>query len=157
MSKFDNFLLSLTEDQKKALVSSLLSDSEEDTPDTPSTPDDEMKDEYDFSEGERGRFVEEKKPAKKNRVTVNKDFSVIRESSVGGKTPVKAKKNQWVDTGEAKDEEFDPEHFKKLGITERVRPEKVLQERVCHVCGRKFKIDPDLVHGEFIRCNNCVG
>jgi len=143
MSKFDNFLLSLTEDQKKALVSSLLSDSGEDTPDTPSTPDEEM--------------VEEKKPTKRNRVTVNEDFSVTRESSVGGKTPVKAKKNQWVDTGEAKDEEFDPEHFKKLGITERVRPEKVLQERVCHVCSRKFKIDPDLVHGEFIRCNNCIG
>ena len=33
----------------------------------------------------------------------------------------------------------------------------VIKEVICHVCGKKSKINAGLVHGEFYRCDRCSG
>lgn len=95
----------------------------------------------------------------KPRRKVNEDFTVVRDQSVldKRKIPVKAKKNQWMDTGEDRDPDFDPVKFERMGKSARNR-EKVKKQTVeCHVCGRDFQINPGLVYGEYVRCNRCTG
>lgn len=68
------------------------------------------------------------------------------------KEPVKARKNEWVDTGEGRD--FDTEYGER---SPRIRKpyKKVTVE--CSVCGKSFKADPKYVYGEYHRCSRCVG
>lgn len=91
------------------------------------------------------------------RVTVNADFSVTRnESSDQRKIPVKARKNQWEDHGEFKDDDFDYQKFERMKTPrKRQRPNQRMVE--CHVCGKSFTINENLIHGEYIRCNRCTG
>ena len=94
-----------------------------------------------------------------SKSNVNEDFTVNRSNDVFEirKTPVKAKKNKWVDDGEGKDLDFDPEKFERMGRTSRNRGKTKKQTIECHVCGKTFSIHPSLIHGEFIRCNKCTG
>jgi len=94
-----------------------------------------------------------------SKSNVNEDFTVNRSNDVfeRRKTPVKAKKNKWVDDGEGKDLDFDPEKFERMGRTSRNRGKTKKQTIECHVCGKTFSIHPSLIHGEFIRCNKCTG
>lgn len=102
--------------------------------------------------------VQELGRKKQPAVVVNEDFTVTRNNDIETrKQPVRAKKNQWVDTGEDRDEGFDPELFEKMGKAARSRPKYKKATVDCHVCGKTFKIDPDSIYGEFIRCDRCTG
>jgi hypothetical protein len=145
IESLDTFFLSLSDEQKMALVK-VLTTSSSPKPEVVETPTEAVQ-------------TQAKAPtAKRKRSTVvNEDFTVTRENSIGAKAPVRAKANQWKDTGEAKEEGFDPKRFEEMGMAPRERPEKVMVEKTCHVCQRSFTMDPDVVYGEFARCNRCIG
>lgn len=66
--------------------------------------------------------------------------------------PVRARKNEWVDTGEFRDNET------KYGDrTPRSRQPHKKTEVECSVCGKSFKVDPRYTYGEYHRCSKCVG
>jgi hypothetical protein len=92
------------------------------------------------------------------RSNVTEDFRVVQNSDLDKrKTPVRAKKNQWVDNGEDRDPEFNPEKFERMGKAARNRDKIKKRTIECHVCGRSFQVNPSLVHGEYVRCNRCTG
>ena len=85
--------------------------------------------------------------------TVTEDFKVIRTSEPKNrKTPVKFKRNEWIDDGELRD--IDTPQFQR---TPRNRNKPNKQEVECHVCGKTFSINSSLIYGEFHRCNKCTG
>ena len=89
---------------------------------------------------------------------VNEDFTVIRNENFNQRsTPVSARKNKWVDTGEDRDPDFDPKKFERIGKTARTRGQAKKVHVDCHVCGRGFQISESLIYGEFTRCNRCTG
>ena len=65
---------------------------------------------------------------------------------------MKFRKNEWVDDGELRD--IDTPNFEK---TPRNRSKPNKQEVECHVCGKVFSINSNLVYGEYHRCNKCTG
>lgn len=143
---FESFLESLSDDQKEKLAQSIMKSLNK--PAEPEVTADLEREEVQ----ELGR----RRPA----VVVNEDFTVTRTNDVSTrKQPVRAKKNQWVDTGDdvEHDADFDPAKFEKMGRTARSRPKAQKVEMTCHVCGKSFKTDPKLVYGEFVRCNRCTG
>ena len=86
-------------------------------------------------------------------VHVNNDFTVSRNNELKNrKVPVRFKKNKWSDDGELRD--IETPSFQK---TPRNRPKPSKQEVECHVCGRTFSINSNLIYGEFHRCNRCTG
>ena len=94
-----------------------------------------------------------KKKQKTSNSTVKEDFTVNRKDGARkGRNPVKAKKNQWEDTGELSDVET-PEFSRTP--RNRQKPNKVAVE--CHVCGKSFKMSKSLIYGEFVRCNRGTG
>lgn len=90
---------------------------------------------------------------------VKEDFTVTRSEDFleKRKTVVRAKKNQWIDDGEDRDPDFDPAKFERMGRTSRNRGKAKKKTMECHVCGKTFSINANLVHGEYIRCNKCTG
>ena len=83
---------------------------------------------------------------------VTEDFKVIRTSEPKNrKTPVKFKRNQWTDDGELRD--IETPQFQK---TPRNRSKPNKQKVECHVCGKTFSINSNLIYGEFHRCNKCT-
>ena len=89
---------------------------------------------------------------------VTEDFRVVRDNDLEKrKSPVRAKKNQWIDEGEDRDPDFDPAKYERMGKTARNRSRAKKKTIECHICGRSFQINPSLVHGEYIRCNRCTG
>tara|TARA_Y100001938_G_C8094316_1_gene437114 strand:+ start:3653 stop:4087 length:435 start_codon:yes stop_codon:yes gene_type:complete len=101
----------------------------------------------------------EEKQTPKSRSNVNEDFTVERGKDVleKRKTAVRAKRNQWTDNGEDRDMDFDPQKFERMGRTSRNRGKAKKKTLECHVCGKTFSINANLVHGEYIRCNKCTG
>lgn len=92
------------------------------------------------------------------RSNITEDFRVVQNSELEKrKSPVRARKNEWVDTGEDRDPDFNPEKYERMGKTARNRGKVKKRTIECHVCGRSFSINPALVHGEYIRCNRCTG
>lgn len=88
---------------------------------------------------------------------VKEDFTVSTgNAKPNGKEPVKFKQNQWVDYGEDPDEDFDYEKFEKMKTPRRRKPAKQVSVE-CHVCGKKFNTNPNLIYGEFPRCDRCTG
>lgn len=90
---------------------------------------------------------------------VKEDFTVTRSEDFleKRKTVVRARKNQWIDDGEDRDPDFDPAKFERMGRTSRNRGKAKKKTIECHVCGKTFSINANLVHGEYIRCNKCTG
>ncbi len=89
---------------------------------------------------------------------VNQDFTVTRDNGLNrGKTPVKARRNKWVDEGEDRDPDFDPEKFERMGKSARSRGQTKKRHVECHICGRGFHLNESLIYGEYIRCNRCTG
>lgn len=127
---------SLTPDQKANLIDSLLSSNvKSDEPET-----------------------KEESVSSKPQTKVNEDFTVTRDNELSrGKTPVRARRNQWVDDGEDRDPDFDPVKFEKMGRTARNRGKAKKKNVECHVCGKTFSINENLVYGEYMRCNRCTG
>jgi hypothetical protein len=93
------------------------------------------------------------------RRRVNEDFTVTISNNEldRGRVPVRAKKNQWVDEGENRDPDFNAEKFERMGKAARNRSKVKKRSIECHVCGRSFDVNPNLVYGEYIRCNRCTG
>lgn len=92
------------------------------------------------------------------RSNITEDFRVVQNEQLDKrKSPVRAKKNQWVDSGEDRDPDFDPSKYERMGKTARNRGKAKKRTIECHVCGRSFQVNPALVHGEYIRCNRCTG
>lgn len=92
------------------------------------------------------------------RSNVTEDFRVVQNEQLDKrKSAVRAKKNQWVDTGEDRDPNFNAEKYERMGKAARNRSRAKKRTMECHVCGRSFQINPTLVHGEYIRCNRCTG
>lgn len=85
-------------------------------------------------------------------VTTNEDFVMNKNQNISGKRkePVKAKQNQWVDTGEFKDITT-PE----IARTPRNRQSPKKVKTKCYVCGKGFEADSRFVFGEFHRCDRC--
>lgn len=107
-------------------------------------------------------LVEQKKEeavSSSPRRKVNEDFTVAINSNElnRGRVPVRAKKNQWVDEGENRDPDFNAEKFERMGRAARNRSKVKKKNIECHVCGRSFEVNPNLVYGEYIRCNRCTG
>lgn len=95
----------------------------------------------------------EKEKKEEKEVVVNDDFTVSRNiNQTNRKVPVKFRKNEWVDDGELRD--IDTPNFEK---TPRNRSKPNKQEVECHVCGKVFSINSNLVYGEYHRCNKCTG
>lgn len=139
MMDLNNFLNSLTDEQKKQLADALLSStSNNDT---------------DNKQSEEHIIRSTRSPTE--TVSVGEDFRVIKKAEsqqTRRKESVRARKNEWKDTGEFRDihtPDFEPTPRK------RQPPKKVDVE--CHVCGRSFKVDQRFVFGEYYRCNKCVG
>ena len=129
-------LESLTPEQKDELVAGLLS-----------------------SNVKSDKPANEQKPTQptENFPEVTEDFKVVRDApSNTRKAPVKARKNQWVDVGEDRDSDFDYEKFEKMK-TPRKRSQPKKRDVECHVCGKTFSVNENLVYGEYMRCNRCTG
>jgi formylmethanofuran dehydrogenase subunit E len=89
------------------------------------------------------------------RATVNEDFTVNRDMK-NRSNAVKFRKNDWVDNGENRDNDVDYEQFEKTRTPRRrTKPKKTSVE--CHVCGKTFSVNENLIYGEYIRCNQCTG
>lgn len=150
---FDDFVNSLSDEQKQKLMQGLVEAAEKPpvkikTRDLPSRKS-KLKDQE-----------QEETVSSKPQSNVTEDFRVVRDNDndLGKrKTPVRAKKNEWVDNGEDRDPNFDPDKFERMGKASRDRGKVKKRTVECHVCGRSFQINPALVHGEYIRCNRCTG
>jgi len=87
---------------------------------------------------------------------VNEDFRVTNSKLERGRTPVRARKNRWEDTGEFQlDGEEEWSSNRKRTDRSRVKAKKVQLE--CSVCGKTYMESPSLVYGEYHRCNRCGG
>jgi len=132
-------LNTMTAEQKAELLNSLMGSLKEDAPAEPAP-------------------VQEETVSSKPQSNITEDFRVVQNDKLEKrKTPVRARKNQWVDDGEDRDPEFDPDKFERMGKAARNRGRVKKKTIECHVCGRNFAVNPAYVYGENIRCNRCTG
>jgi DNA-directed RNA polymerase subunit RPC12/RpoP len=123
MSDMNDFVKLLTEEQKQKLLEALAS----------------------------GKQQEDQQ----NASNVGEDFRVYKTDSKltsRRKEPVKARNNEWQDTGESRDIET---NYGEKTPRRKEAPKKASIE--CHVCGKEFKVDQRYVFGEYYRCNKCGG
>lgn len=135
----NDFINMLNDEQKQALLKALVGDS----PTVASVPPEVKK--------ESIKHIQSSTPT----ASVNEDFTIRRQedtSNVRRKEPVRARKNEWQDTGEFRD--IETPQFER---TPRKRQPHKKVEVECHVCGKTFKEDPRYVHGDYYRCNRCTG
>lgn len=86
---------------------------------------------------------------------VEEDFTMHKPSSLktnGRREAVRAGKNTWTDTGEHKDVQT-PE----VERTPRNRASPKKKKVRCHICGKDFTVNANLVYGEYYRCDRCTG
>jgi hypothetical protein len=132
-------LNTMTAEQKAELLNSLMGSLKEDAPAEPAP-------------------IQEETVSSKPQSNITEDFRVVQNEQLEKrKSPVRARKNQWVDEGEDRDPDFDPQKFERMGKTSRNRGKVKKRTVECHVCGRDFQVNPAFVHGEYIRCNRCTG
>ncbi len=85
---------------------------------------------------------------------VNQDFTVTRDKNdEKRRTEVKTRKKQGKDNEEIRKDIVTPEGKR----TPRERKKQPKTEVECHVCGREFKVESNLIFGEYHRCNRCGG
>lgn len=128
----DEFVNSLTDEQKAKLLSALCPEKE---------PVEEP--------------VEE--PVQEPATRPVEDFTMHKNKSNNSiknrrKEPVKARQNTWTDTGEHR-EVSTP----SIERTPRNRPAPKKKNVKCNACGKTFKINANIVYGEYYRCDRCVG
>jgi hypothetical protein len=125
-----DFIDTLNDSQKKALLDALMQNSETTLKDIP----------------------EEVKQETKSQIKEDFRVSSIKGNNNKRREPVKARKNEWVDEGEDRHIET------KYGArTPRSREPNKKMDVECSVCGRSFKTDPKYVYGEYHRCSRCIG
>lgn len=128
-----DLLKNLTTEQKQALLDQLMSSLSEATTEEP-------------------KETEQDVPAN----NINEDFRVTNSKLERGRTPVRARKNRWEDTGEFQlDGEEEWSNNRKRTARSRAKAKKVKLE--CSVCGKTYMESPSLVYGEYHRCNRCGG
>ena len=128
-----DLLKNLTTEQKQALLDQLMSSLSEATTEEP-------------------KETEQDVPAN----NINEDFRVTNSKLERGRTPVRARKNRWEDTGEFQlDGEEEWSSNRKRTARSRAKAKKVKLE--CSVCGKTYMESPSLVYGEYHRCNRCGG
>ena len=125
MKSFDEFVDSLTSEQKEALQNALS-----------------------LQQDERAQQKPQVK-TKQSDFEVGADFKVVRNNK-NGRTPVKFQNNTWTDDGEGRDI-ITP----KKDLTPRTREKAKKVEVECSVCGQNFWENPQYVYGEYIRCSRC--
>ncbi|NDG28585.1 hypothetical protein EB118_00580 [bacterium] len=126
----EDFVNTLNDDQKRALLKAL----NENSPTIQSVP---------------------KEVNEQTKKAINQNFITESKPNIQNhkrREPVKARKNEWEDTGELRDITT-PEYER----TPRRRPQQNKTEVECHVCGKSFKLDQRFVYGEYHRCNRCIG
>ena len=130
-----DLLKNLSDEQKQALLEQLMSSLSE-------------------SSAKTEEATEEQETPANN---VNEDFRVTNSKLERGRTPVRARKNGWQDTGEWKLPEGEEEWggTRKRATRNRSKAKKVKLE--CSVCGKTYMENPNLVYGEYHRCNRCGG
>lgn len=128
MSDFDSFLSSLSDEQKQKLMEALM-------------PQQTQKE-------DSGNKTKQSSTQK-----VDDDFR-MQKNNLNNKRreQVRARKNEWVDTGE--DRHIETPYGEK---TPRNRQPHKKVDVDCSVCGRSFKTDPRYVYGEYHRCSRCTG
>tara|TARA_B100000497_G_scaffold70424_1_gene79182 strand:+ start:600 stop:998 length:399 start_codon:yes stop_codon:yes gene_type:complete len=107
-------------------------------------------------------LVNTKKPEEQEEMVssdVDEDFRVTKTKPdlERGRTPVRARNNRWEDTGEWQlpEGEEEWEGSRKKATRNRSKAKKVKLE--CSVCGKVYYENPNLVYGEYHRCNRCGG
>lgn len=90
---------------------------------------------------------------------VKEDFRVTKTTRdiERGRTPVKARKNRWEDTGEFQLPENEEEWEGSRKRSERGRNKASKVKLECSTCGKTYYENPNLVYGEYHRCNRCGG
>jgi len=136
-------LESLTDEQKTQLIQGLLKSKEND--------------EVLWVNPELKDKPEQKEEAVSSEVEVTEDFRVTNSKVERGRSPVRARKNRWEDTGEWQLPEGEEEWGgnRKRATRSRSKAKKVKLE--CSVCGKTYMENPSLVYGEYHRCNRCGG
>lgn len=140
MTDFNDFIASLTDEQKAKFMEALTqsggkSENKESIPMPPPKS--------------------QKVPQRQSSVTVSDNFVVTKTDETSNsrrREPVRARKNEWVDEGEFKD--IETHHGERTPRNR--KPQKKIDVE-CSVCGRSFKTDPRYVYGEYHRCSRCVG
>lgn len=134
---------SLTDEQKTQLIQGLLKSKEND--------------EVLWVNPELKDKPEQKEEAVSSEVEVTEDFRVTNSKVERGRSPVRARKNRWEDTGEWQLPEGEEEWGgnRKRATRSRSKAKKVKLE--CSVCGKTYMENPSLVYGEYHRCNRCGG
>lgn len=128
-----DLLKNLTTEQKQALLDQLMSSLSEAATEEP-------------------KETEQDVPAN----SVSEDFRVVNSKIERGRTPVRARKNRWEDTGEFQLEgEEEWSNNRKRASRSRPKAKKVQLE--CSVCGKTYMESPSLIYGEYHRCNRCGG
>lgn len=135
----DELVEKLSEEQKAALIKILSGDNSQTKPETNTEPPSKSGDDADTIS-----FSYE----------VTEDFRVVKnDNNLKGnsrRVPVNAGKNTWTDTGEHK-EIVTPNAQR----TPRNRPPPKKKEVLCNACGKTFKVNANMVYGEFYRCDRC--
>ena len=128
-----DLLKNLTNEQKQALLEQLMS-----------------------SLSESSKETKEEQPKKVVSNNINDDFRVTntKPELERGRTPVRAKKNQWVDDGQFQ-LEGEEEWSSNRKRTARSRSKAKKVEVECSVCGKTYLESPSLIYGDYQRCNRC--
>ena len=139
-------LESMSKEQKEQLIAELIAEVGNLQPDGRQIPERKIEGEYMIVDE---NVIYEAQPSQSN------NFSTDWGKNIEGKRPVRAQSNTWSDTGEGKDENYDPSQYQK---SPRSRPnaKNKLVEKTCSVCNKKFSIDSSLVYGQFVRCDRCT-
>lgn len=137
MMDLNNFFNSLTDEQKLQLANALMNSTSQPT-----------------SEKKEENFVAKTTQPPKKTASIGEDFIVKKAEQPPSrrKESVRARNNQWEDTGEFRDV-----HTPDYERTPRRREAPRKEDVECHVCGKSFKIDPRFSYGEYYRCNRCTG
>ena len=137
----EDFLKSLSAEQKQKMIQMLMDDTLEESEFTVSSSSDDDSDNHSDP------------PENKVAARVNDDFTVSRKEQQNGRQAVRARKNRWVDDG-IEHMDIETPNVKRTARN-RSKPGKKRVE--CHVCGKTFSINPALAFGEYHRCNKCTG
>lgn len=131
----DEFIRTLSEEQKQALLKALSGG--------------DFKPEVSEDTEDSARWLHEEPVSK----AVDGDFS-MKKNIKPRRSIVQAGKNTWVDEGDCRGKEVETPDIKPIPRTRKPPTKKDVS---CHVCGKKFQVNPSLIFGEFYRCDRCTG
>tara|TARA_B100001059_G_C17835119_1_gene587529 strand:- start:4453 stop:4860 length:408 start_codon:yes stop_codon:yes gene_type:complete len=130
-----DLIKNLTPEQKQALLEQLTSSLSEEKQQVAPSDSEEL--------------VSSEPKEAENNFTMHKDNTKPK----GRREVVKFKKNTWQDDGL----EFSDTDTPKIKRTPRNRKKANIVDVECHVCGKEFQMNANLVYGEYQRCNRCGG